>query len=49
MEAADFTTKYADNIFLTVYDAVQTAENSLRSEVKVDEMVSGRFIYCFNR
>ncbi|KAK7097493.1 prestin-like isoform X2 [Littorina saxatilis] len=38
MEAADFTTKYADNIFLTVYDAVQTAENSLRSEVKVDEM-----------
>ncbi|XP_076446458.1 prestin-like [Babylonia areolata] len=38
MQAADFTSKYASNIYLTVYDAVLTAETALRSEVNVADL-----------
>ena len=39
LQEADFTSKYAANIFLTVYDAVQTAESAACVDVKVAEMV----------
>lgn len=40
MQAADFTSKYSSNIYLTVYDAVLTAEAAVHSEVKVSDLKS---------
>ncbi|KAL8612924.1 hypothetical protein ACOMHN_035001 [Nucella lapillus] len=38
LQAAEFTDKYSSHIYLTVYDAVQTAEAALRTEVKMSDL-----------
>ena len=47
MQEAEFTSKYAGNIYLTVYDAVQTAENALCTEHPVSEMVARPSLTAF--